>query len=102
MIGVVDTNSNPDGVDYVIPGNDDAIRAIKLYVAAVADACMAGKANSGEVPAAKDEFVEEAAETEAEVSASPEAAAAPEAAPEAEAAPEVATDGEVKAEAAAE
>ena len=102
VIGVVDTNSNPDGVDYVIPGNDDAIRAIKLYVAAVADACMAGKANSGEVPAAKDEFVEEAAETEAEVSASPEAAAAPEAAPEAEAAPEVATDGEVKAEAAAE
>ena len=92
VIGVVDTNSNPDGVDYVIPGNDDAIRAIKLYVAAVADACMAGKANSGEVPAAKDEFVEEAAETEAEVSA----------APEAEAAPEVATDGEVKAEAAAE
>ncbi|MCX2975046.1 30S ribosomal protein S2 [Halieaceae bacterium IMCC8485] len=92
VIGVVDTNSNPDGVDYVIPGNDDAIRAIKLYVAAVADACMAGKANSGEVPAAKDEFVEEAAETEAEVSA----------APEAEAAPEVAADGEVKAEAAAE
>ena len=104
VIGVVDTNSNPDGVDYVIPGNDDAIRAIKLYVAAVADACMAGKANSGEVPAAKDEFVEEAAETEAEVSAAPEAAAAPEAeaAPAAEAAPEVATDGEVKAEAAAE
>ena len=98
VIGVVDTNSNPDGVDYVIPGNDDAIRAIKLYVAAVADACMAGKANSGEVPAAKDEFVEEAAETEAEVSAAPEA----EAAPAAEAAPEVATDGEVKAEAAAE
>ena len=104
VIGVVDTNSNPDGVDYVIPGNDDAIRAIKLYVAAVADACMAGEANSGEVPAAKDEFVEEAAETEAEVSAAPEAAAAPEAeaAPAAEAAPEVATDGEVKAEAAAE
>lgn len=104
VIGVVDTNSNPDGVDYVIPGNDDAIRAIKLYVAAVADACMAGKANSGEVPAAKDEFVEEAVETEAEVSAAPEAAAAPEAeaAPAAEAAPEVATDGEVKAEAAAE
>ncbi|MBT7719596.1 MAG: 30S ribosomal protein S2 [Halieaceae bacterium] len=98
VIGVVDTNSNPDGVDYVIPGNDDAIRAIKLYVAAVADACMAGKANSGEVPAAKDEFVEEAAEAEAEVSAAPEA----EAAPAAEAAPEVATDGEVKAEAAAE
>jgi small subunit ribosomal protein S2 len=38
VIGIVDTNSNPDGVDYIIPGNDDAIRAIKLYVTAVADA----------------------------------------------------------------
>ena len=65
VIGVVDTNSNPDGVDYVIPGNDDAIRAIKLYVTAVADACMAGKAEGGEVVASKDEFVEEAAEDEA-------------------------------------
>ena len=61
VIGIVDTNSNPDGVDYVIPGNDDAIRAIKLYVAAVADACLAGKLDSGEMVAAKDEFVEEAA-----------------------------------------
>src|SRR5690606_24201174 len=42
VIGVVDTNSNPDGVDYVIPGNDDAIRAIKLYVTAIADACLEG------------------------------------------------------------
>ncbi len=63
VIGIVDTNSNPDGVDYVIPGNDDAIRAIKLYVTAVADACSAGRAQGGEV-AAKDEFVEEAAESE--------------------------------------
>ena len=38
VIGIVDTNSNPDGVDYIIPGNDDAIRAVKLYVTAVADA----------------------------------------------------------------
>jgi len=57
VIGIVDTNSNPDGVDYVIPGNDDAIRAIKLYVAAVADAVLAGRAQAGEVVAA-DEFVE--------------------------------------------
>jgi small subunit ribosomal protein S2 len=61
VIGVVDTNSNPDGIDYVIPGNDDAIRAIKLYVTAVADACIAGKAEAGEVAAARNEFVEEAA-----------------------------------------
>jgi small subunit ribosomal protein S2 len=57
VIGIVDTNSNPDGVDYVIPGNDDAIRAIKLYVAAGADAVLAGRAQAGEVVAA-DEFVE--------------------------------------------
>jgi small subunit ribosomal protein S2 len=57
VIGIVDTNSNPDGVDYVIPGNDDAIRAIKLYVAAFADAVLAGRAQAGEVVAA-DEFVE--------------------------------------------
>jgi small subunit ribosomal protein S2 len=66
VIGIVDTNSNPDGVDYVIPGNDDAIRAIKLYVTAVAEACLAGKAEDGEVAAAgKNEFVEEAAKEEA-------------------------------------
>ena len=41
VIGIVDTNSDPEGVDYVIPGNDDAIRAIKLYVTAVADAVLA-------------------------------------------------------------
>ena len=38
VIGIVDTNSNPDGIDYVIPGNDDAIRAIQIYVSAAADA----------------------------------------------------------------
>ena len=57
VIGIVDTNSDPDGVDYVIPGNDDAIRAIKLYVTAVADAVLAGKAAAGEMVSA-DEFVE--------------------------------------------
>ena len=57
VIGVVDTNSNPAGVDYVIPGNDDAIRAIRLYAASVADACLEGAA-SAQVGAPKDEFVE--------------------------------------------
>ena len=57
VIGIVDTNSSPDGVDFVIPGNDDAIRAIKLYAAAMADAVLRGKGNAG----AADEFVEEAA-----------------------------------------
>ncbi|MGK0442387.1 MAG: small subunit ribosomal protein S2 [Pseudohongiellaceae bacterium] len=60
VIGIVDTNGNPDGVDYVIPGNDDAIRAIKLFTAAIADAVIAGRADDGAV-SKKNEFVEEAA-----------------------------------------
>ena len=71
VIGIVDTNSDPDGGDYVIPGNDDAIRAIKLYVTAVADAVLAGNAAAGEVVSA-DAFVEVT-----------QAAVAPAAAPEA-------------------
>ena len=72
VIGIVDTNSDPDGIDYIIPGNDDAIRAIKLYVTAVADACLAGKIEAGEAVAAnKDEFVE------VEETVTEEAAAAP-------------------------
>jgi small subunit ribosomal protein S2 len=47
VIGIVDTNSNPDGVNFVIPGNDDAIRAIQLYAVAAADACLEGKARNG-------------------------------------------------------
>ena len=40
MVGLVDTNGNPDGIDYVIPGNDDAIRSVKLIIAALADAVI--------------------------------------------------------------
>ncbi|MFQ3199816.1 MAG: small subunit ribosomal protein S2 [Zhongshania sp.] len=61
VFGIVDTNSNPDGVDFVIPGNDDAIRAIKLYVTAVADVAISAAANE---LVAKDEFVEVAPEGE--------------------------------------
>ena len=57
VIGVVDTNSDPIGIDYVIPGNDDAIRAVKLYVTAMADACVEGAKDGASVPN-KDEFVE--------------------------------------------
>ena len=52
VIGIVDSNANPDGVDYVIPGNDDSIRAIQIYVEAIANACA--KAKEGR----PDEFVE--------------------------------------------
>ena len=74
VVGIVDSNSNPDGVDYIIPGNDDSIRAIKLYAASIADAVLEGKAQSAAITS-KDEFVEEAA-VEPEVKAEAEAAAA--------------------------
>ncbi len=69
VFGVVDTNSDPAGVDHVIPGNDDAIRAIRLYVTAVADAIAEGKANVA-TDVDPDEFVEvqEAAAPTAEIS----------------------------------
>ena len=44
VIGVVDTNCDPDGIDFVIPGNDDAIRSIKLFTSKIADACIEGSA----------------------------------------------------------
>ncbi|MDC9720386.1 MAG: 30S ribosomal protein S2 [Gammaproteobacteria bacterium] len=55
VIGIVDTNSNPDGIDYVIPANDDALRAIEIYVSSMADACASGKDDGS---AAAGEFVE--------------------------------------------
>ncbi len=42
IVGIVDSNSNPEGIDYVIPGNDDSIRSIALFTEAVADACIIG------------------------------------------------------------
>jgi len=75
VIGVVDTNNSPDGIDYIIPGNDDAARAIQLYVRGVADAVTSGRAvalQSG----GGDEFVEMdeegSAPAEAEAAAKPE------------------------------
>jgi small subunit ribosomal protein S2 len=60
VIGVVDTNHNPEGISYVIPGNDDSSRAIRLYARGVADAVLEGRTQSLEevVSASKDEFVE--------------------------------------------
>ena len=57
VVGIVDTNSDPDGVDHIIPGNDDSIRAIKLYAASVADTILEGKAAASSITS-KDEFVE--------------------------------------------
>jgi len=60
VIGVVDTNHSPEGIDYVIPGNDDSSRAIRLYARGMADAVLEGRTQSVEEVAAasRDEFVE--------------------------------------------
>jgi small subunit ribosomal protein S2 len=57
VVGVVDTNCDPDGIDYLIPGNDDAIRAIRLYVTAVADAVEEGLSQASGTSSVS-EFVE--------------------------------------------
>ena len=58
VVAVVDTNCAPDNVDYVIPGNDDAMRAIALYAAGIADAVIEGRAQVPAVVVGEDEFVE--------------------------------------------
>jgi small subunit ribosomal protein S2 len=60
VIAVVDTNHSPEGIDYVVPGNDDSSRAIRLYARGVADAVLEGRSQSLEevVAASRDEFVE--------------------------------------------
>ena len=60
VVSIVDTNSNPDGVDYIVPGNDDAIRAVQLYLGAAAAAVNEGREQDLAVQA--EDFVEEAAE----------------------------------------
>jgi len=62
VIGVVDSNHSPEGIDYVIPGNDDSSKAVALYARAVADAVLEGKANAVsdvvQATQSSDEFVE--------------------------------------------
>lgn len=64
LIGVVDSNHSPEGIDYVIPGNDDSSKAVTLYARGIADAILEGRANSADdmvkavVAEASDEFVE--------------------------------------------
>ena len=79
VIAVVDTNSDPEGIDHIIPGNDDAIRAIRLYVTAVADAVNEGQNRAaGDVEPgtfSENEFVEVDADAAAALGAEPQAAA---------------------------
>jgi small subunit ribosomal protein S2 len=58
VVGIVDTNCSPDSIDYVIPGNDDAMRAAQLYARGIADAVLQGKESAPSLPEGEDEFVE--------------------------------------------
>jgi small subunit ribosomal protein S2 len=63
-VGIIDTNCDPDGIDYVIPGNDDSIRSIKLIVGKIADSILDGKQGAGvqvELPAEKTDWKEHGA-----------------------------------------
>ncbi len=67
VVGVVDTNRDPDGIDYLIPGNDDSRRAIELYTSTIADIILDARGSLTNLDASeKDEFVEVAAEDEAQ------------------------------------
>ena len=74
VIALADTNCNPDGISYIIPGNDDAIRAIKLITSAIADAVLDGRSQLKEKDAVVEEMVEQAmAENPEDVSGETEA-----------------------------
>jgi len=64
IVAVVDTNCNPDRINYVIPGNDDAIRAIRLFSSKIADAVLEGKQQAATVPAEEAVKVQESDEKE--------------------------------------
>jgi len=85
IVAVVDTNCSPEGIDHVIPGNDDALRAVRLFTSRISDAILEGQqiATEGTVTA------EAAAAEQTEVSAAPTEESRPVAAPSQEAAPAV-------------
>ncbi len=62
VVGIVDSNNSPEKIDYIIPGNDDSIRAVKLYCESVSAAVMEAKSAGLGLSAKADDFVEEAAE----------------------------------------
>jgi small subunit ribosomal protein S2 len=79
IVAIVDTNCDPDEIDYVIPGNDDAIRAIRLITATIANAVLEGRQGSdavAEVSAEAEGVVEAETETETKTEAESEDAAA--------------------------
>jgi small subunit ribosomal protein S2 len=79
VVGVCDTNSSPDGIDYPIPGNDDAIRAIKLYLSGAADAILEARgASAPAIEGDADDYVEVPAEENVNTTAESVVEAAPE------------------------
>ncbi len=66
IVAIVDTNRDPDEIDYVIPGNDDAIRAVKLIAGAIANAVIEGRDGQDVAETAEEAVEEEAAEEAAE------------------------------------
>jgi len=102
VVAIVDSNNTPDGVDYVVPGNDDAIRAIQLYSNAISGAVADGKRASGNIEEEMVAAAAPAATTASEASAAeaPASEAAP-AANDAAAAPAASDDAAAKAEAEA-
>ena len=100
VVAVVDTNNSPREVDYVIPGNDDAIRAIRLYLRGVADAIIDARMTTAQTAASGDEFVELPAE--APETAPVEAEKPAEAAPATEAATEAPAQAPTESPAASE
>ncbi len=77
VVAVVDTNCSPEGISYVIPGNDDAMRAIELYAGGIADAVLEGRSTLPEVAVGEDEFVELDEEGKPRAKAGPKRRAAP-------------------------
>ncbi len=77
VVAIVDTNCSPDGISYVIPGNDDAMRAIELYAAGIAEAVLEGRSTLPEVTVGEDEFVELDEEGKPRAKAGPKRRAAP-------------------------
>lgn len=65
VVGVVDTNNDPGPIDYVIPGNDDAIRAVRLYIAESANAVLDGRRSAAAMAGRVDEYMETSAPAEA-------------------------------------
>jgi small subunit ribosomal protein S2 len=73
VVGVVDTNNDPSKVDYVIPGNDDAIRAVRLYISGAADAILDGRNTAAAMVGRDDTFIDAPVESDSAPSAVAEA-----------------------------